>query len=61
MHPTSSTSNGTIGVRAQLVRPCTHGRVVDEVRDASGIKTGRLICLECHAEFPDPDYETPHH
>jgi hypothetical protein len=25
------------------------------------MKTGQLVCLECHTEFPDPDNENPHH
>ncbi|MGQ0665807.1 MAG: hypothetical protein ACT4O4_02125 [Nitrospiraceae bacterium] len=61
MHPTTSASNETIGVRGKLARPCAHSRVVDEVRDADGITTGRLVCLECHAEFPDPAPMRAHH
>lgn len=38
---------------------CTHSRMVDEVRGANGAKTGRLVCIECRAEFPDPAYQKP--
>ena len=37
---------------------CMHSRIVDEVRDANGMKTGRLVCLECFMEFPDLDHQT---
>ena len=33
---------------------CSHSRVVDDVLSAKGTKTGKLICLECQAVFPDP-------
>ena len=36
---------------------CLHRRIVDDVRNADGKKTGRLLCLECFTEFPDPDYQ----
>jgi hypothetical protein len=32
---------------------CSHKRMVDEVLSTEGKKTGRVRCLECHAEF-DP-------
>ena len=31
-----------------------HSRIVDEVRNDEGMKTGELICMECLAKFPDP-------
>jgi ribosomal protein L40E len=34
--------------------------MVDEVRSATGAKTGRLICLECQAELPDQADKTLH-
>jgi len=61
MHVTSVIPTEKVNVRVKLVRTCTHSRVVDEVRDADGVTTGRLVCLECHAEFPDPTYAGPHH
>lgn len=61
MPPTSVTTTKNVNVRVKLVRSCTHSRVVDEVRDAAGMKTGQLVCLECHTEFPDPDDKEPHH
>lgn len=55
MEPTvpSTPVNTTIHVKS--VPRCTHSRIVDEVRTPDGMKTGRLVCLECFAEFPDPD------
>ncbi len=61
MHPFVHAPNEAFRVQDQLVRACTHSRVVDEIRDAQGDKTGRLVCLECHAEFPDPAGREPHH
>lgn len=61
MHPFIYAPNEAFRVQDQLVRACTHSRVVDEIRDAQGGKTGRLVCLECHAEFPDPAGREPHH
>ena len=49
--PPSVSSVGSV----QPPRRCMHSRIVDEVRNADGMKTGRLVCLECFAEFPDPD------
>ncbi|MBI3357122.1 MAG: hypothetical protein HY038_10210 [Nitrospirae bacterium] len=49
----------TTKVRTKTAKPCTHRRLVDEVRSANGTKTARLICLECLAEFPDPTYQAP--
>jgi len=46
-------------VPTKVVRFCTHSRLVDEVRNAKGLKTGELICMECMAKFPDPTYQTP--
>lgn len=34
---------------------CAHQRVIDELRDAQGHPTGKLVCLECGAVWPDPD------
>jgi hypothetical protein len=59
MYSTSVTTTENVNVRVKLARSCTHSRVVDEVRDAGGIKTGQLICLECHTEFPDPGITEP--
>jgi hypothetical protein len=59
MHPSTCAENITL--RGKLARSCAHNRVVDEVRDADGVTTGRLVCLECHAEFPDQAPRRPHH
>lgn len=56
MEPTLTTSLQKTRVQTKTASPCTHSRMVDEVRTANGIKTGRLICIECQAEFPDPSY-----
>lgn len=34
--------------------PCLHRRMIDEVRDKDGKRTGQVRCLECQAVFPDP-------
>jgi hypothetical protein len=57
MSSPASASTVTANIRGNLARPCAHGRLVDEVRNADGIKTGQLVCLECRAEFPDPALE----
>lgn len=36
------------------LKPCTHGRLIDEVRTRSGKWTGKVRCLECGAIFDDP-------
>jgi hypothetical protein len=36
------------------VKPCTHGRLIDEVLTRSGKPTGQVRCLECGATFDDP-------
>ena len=48
-------SHSTMSVQA--IRRCLHSRLVDDVRTPDGKKTGRLLCLECLTEFPDPDYQ----
>jgi len=60
MQPTLTTPAETTRVQAKFARPCTHSRVVDEIRGTNGAKTGRLVCLECYAEFPDPVSCKPH-
>lgn len=40
---------------------CSHSRIVDDVLNAQGIKTGQLICLECRAVLPDPAAHRPDH
>jgi hypothetical protein len=55
--PTAPTQKNT--ARTTTVTPCTHGRLVDEVRTMNGGKTGQLICIECLAVFPDPLYQKP--
>lgn len=49
-----------VAVPVQSTCRCQHRRIVDEVRNADGMKTGRLVCLECFAEFPDPDSQLSH-
>jgi len=58
--PARATSAATTKVRTKVANPCTHRRMVDEVRAANGVKTGQLVCLECLAEFPDPANQQPH-
>jgi hypothetical protein len=58
--PAPATSAAITKVRTKSAKPCTHMRMVDEVRTANGTKTGQLICLECLTEFPDPAYQQPH-
>lgn len=50
----SAPTTQTTAVRTTTVRPCRHGRMVDEVRTINGDRTGQLICKECLAVFPDP-------
>lgn len=59
MEPTLTVPSQTTRIRTETAQPCIHGRMVDEVRCATGAKTGRLICLECQAEFPDPASRKP--
>lgn len=40
---------------------CTHSRLVDDVLNKKGNKTGQLVCLECKATFPDPEFQKPVH
>lgn len=37
---------------------CFHQRVVSEVRDSQGQRTGLLVCRECRAVFPSP-FQSP--
>lgn len=34
--------------------PCEHRRMIDDVRDKNGRRTGHVRCLECQAVFDDP-------
>ena len=45
--------------RAPLRQPCAHQRLVDDLRDAQGHPTGKLVCAECGAVFSDPDRNRP--
>lgn len=58
MQPNLTTPSQETIVRTKATAPCTHNRLVDEVLSANGAKTGRLLCMECQAEFPDPLYHT---
>lgn len=61
MQPAATTPPEYPTPLVQPARRCTHSRIVDEVRNADGMKAGRLVCLECFAEFPDPDYQATRH
>jgi hypothetical protein len=41
------------GVTLHVKKACTHSRLIDDVLTKKGNKTGRLLCLECKATFPD--------
>lgn len=60
IHVTPTSPAQTPTARTGNIQPCTHNRIVDEVRTLSGAKTGQLICIECLAVFPDPLYQEPH-
>lgn len=49
------------GINHHAKKPCTHSRLIDDVLDTKGDKTGRLLCLECNATFPDPTFLKPVH
>ena len=36
------------------IKTCAHKRVIDDVLSEGGKRTGKVRCLECHAEFTDP-------
>jgi hypothetical protein len=57
MQPTVMTSLPHSSVLVQPDHRCIHSRIVDEARSTDGRKTGRLVCLECLAEFPDPVFQ----
>jgi hypothetical protein len=59
MRLTSTNPRQEKSVRAKTASACTHGRMVDDVRSEEGAKTGRLVCKECQAKFPDPHYQNP--
>jgi hypothetical protein len=59
MQPTLTNPPRERRVQTKTASQCAHGRIVDEVRSANGAKTGRLVCIECRAEFPDPLYQDP--
>ncbi len=35
---------------------CAHGRLIDDILNNDGTRTGRVRCLECDASFDDPDH-----
>lgn len=59
MEPTTTAFPPNPKVLTKTVQPCTHSRIVDEVLNADGAKTGQLICIECLAKFPDPLLQKP--
>lgn len=56
--PEMSPTQNTIAL-PPMTSPCRHHRIIDDVRDAQGQPTGTLVCLECGAQFPDPDTSRP--
>lgn len=40
--------------RVDLTQICLHGRMIEDVLTARGIKTGKVRCLECGSVFKDP-------
>ena len=56
MKPTLATPKQ---VKRKKAVPCTHSRMVDDVLTTKGVKTGKLVCIECTAVFPDPTYHEP--
>lgn len=54
MQPTLTNPSKKARVRSKSAQPCTHSRMVDDVRSMNGAKTGKLVCKECQVEFPDP-------
>jgi len=55
MRSTAATPRHVKRAQTKTATSCIHGRMVDEVRSASGAQTGRLVCKECQAEFLDPN------
>ena len=35
-------------------KPCSHGRLVDQLTSEKGHHTGMCVCLECGAIFQEP-------
>lgn len=35
-------------------KACTHSRMIDDVYDQDGTRTGKMQCLECMAILDDP-------
>jgi hypothetical protein len=58
MEPTLTTPIQQTRVPTKTAPSCTHSRLVDEVRNTKGLKTGQLLCMECMTQFPDPTYLT---
>jgi hypothetical protein len=59
MQPTLTKPSKMTRVRTKSVFPCTHSRMIDDVRSTKGAKTGQLVCMECQAEFPDQTSQHP--
>jgi hypothetical protein len=58
MEPTLTTPVRQVRFPTKAISSCTHSRLVDEVLNAKGLKTGQLLCMECMTQFPDPTYHT---
>jgi hypothetical protein len=42
------------GKRLTPTSACVHQRLIDDVLTKRGKRTGRVRCVECSVEFPDP-------
>jgi hypothetical protein len=49
--PASRTGNRSLSIEPDAL--CDHGRLVDEVFNNEGARTGQLMCLECRALVTD--------
>lgn len=61
MIPVGIATGSDEGVSHHAKNPCSHSRLIDDVLNKKGKKTGRLLCLECKATFPDPTCLKPVH
>jgi hypothetical protein len=39
---------------SMATRLCSHSRIIDDVLTPTGLKTGKVRCIECCAVFDDP-------
>jgi hypothetical protein len=59
MRPVLTDPQHEKNVHTKTASSCNHSRMVDDVRGTKGAKTGKLVCKECQAEFPDPTSQHP--